>query len=304
MRPSSSSISNSSVARQDDPQPRELSQTFTEQDMVSAEDVSALFRRNFGDPQQGGWRVRLCDRFGYHTPEKWYQAIVDKLVNDECVWIDVGGGKSIFPHNATLSSELANRAKRLVGVDPSENINANTFVDERAQSTIEEFKTDTQFSLATLRMVAEHVEHPDRVSQSLCALIQPYGFVVIYTPNRWSLSSLAASIVPNAVHPFLVRFITPNRESEDVFPTRYRMNTRRQLKQCLEAEGFREVAFRYVDDCSLFRRFYLSYYTSLLCWKITELLNCRFPDNNLLGVYQRVAEDDKTLNSRTKQRSS
>src|SRR5512146_175785 len=93
----------------------------------SSRDLEKLFARHHGNPDTHGWRVRMRRRFGYFSPDEWYEAVVDRLVTPGCRWVDVGGGHSIFPQNVPLSTELAARAGLLVGVDPSENVFANRF---------------------------------------------------------------------------------------------------------------------------------------------------------------------------------
>lgn len=251
------------------------------------EALDSLFRKHSGDPLQHGWRIKMQYRFRYFPPEAWYQAVVDQIVTDECRWIDVGGGKSIFPDNHKLSRELAERCDHLVGVDPSDNLDQNDLVDERCKATIEQYHSDEVFDLATLRMVAEHIEQPEMVVQSLARLIKPTGYVVIYTPNRWSFLSAMASLIPNSLHAFLARLLAPDREDEDIFPTCYKMNTRRRLRNLFKEGGFREVGFAYLDDTSILQRFRVTCFLELALRKVFHLLRVRYPENNLLGIYQK-----------------
>lgn len=253
----------------------------------SLKTVDAVFRRHFGDPLKNGWRVRMRHKFGYFLPEEWYQTVVDQLVTDKCRWIDVGGGKSIFPDNPKLSMELAERCAYLVGVDPSDGIDQNEMVDERVRSTIEEFRSDELFDLATLRMVAEHISEPDAMIQSLARLIRTTGCVVVYTPNKWSLLAVAASLIPNRLHASFSRLLWPDRKDEDVFPTSFKMNTKKRLQELFEAGGFSEVGFAYLDDCVLMQRFRISAWVEFALWKAGSLAGFRYPENNLLAIYQK-----------------
>jgi len=252
-------------------------------------DLDSLFRRHSGDPMENGWRVRMRYRFRYHKPGSWYQAVVDRLVTGESHWLEVGGGKTVFPENRDLSRELAERSKLLVGVDPSGNILQNYLVDERHQLMIEDYKTEKRFDLITLHMVAEHIEQPEGVVDALARLAKPDGYVVVYTPNKWAFMSIMARLIPNRFHAFFARLIAPGRKDEDVFPTRFKMNTRKQLRTQFEKVGFREVVFAYLDDCVVMRRFRITYFLELFVWKLLRLLKVGFPENNLLGVYQKQA---------------
>ena len=185
----------------------------------------------------------MTHRFGYYSCEAWYEATVDRLVSEGCSWLDVGGGKAIFPHNKRLSTALSQRCAFLIGVDPSENIEDNPYVHERAKCTIEEYKRERKFDLATLRMVAEHIQEPKSAIESLARLIKPGGKVVIFTPNRWSPVSVAASIIPFRLHQPITHLMWGTKE-EDVFPTAYKMNTRNRLRTLFRRGWFPRDCFR------------------------------------------------------------
>jgi hypothetical protein len=78
-------------------------------------------------------------RFGYFTPDEYYEALLSKLIKDDTVWLDVGCGRNIFPNNYPLAHTLANRCKLLVGVDPDRTMEENTLVGEKFRGTIEDF---------------------------------------------------------------------------------------------------------------------------------------------------------------------
>jgi SAM-dependent methyltransferase len=257
-----------------------------EMQLPSASDLDALFRRIRGDPLRLGWRVVMNHRFGYFPTEAWYQAVVERLVMPGCRWVDVGGGKSIFSHSGKLARELVGRCALVVGVDPNDNLDENDLVHRRVKSMIEEFRSDERFDLATLRMVAEHITKPKLEVTSFADLIRPGGHVVVYTPNRWSPASIAASVIPDPWHRFFTRWLW-NSNAEDVFPTYYRMNTRKRLRELFEEAGFHEVAFARLDNCSLFARFRATCFAELCFWKVLRTVGVRYPESDLLGVYQR-----------------
>ena len=142
----------------------------------------------------------------------------------------------------------------------------NQVVHERVQSTIEAYESSRRFSLATLRMVAEHIVNPNDTIEALDRLIRPGGRVVIYTPNRWAPVAVCAAITPFWLHPPLVRLLSGTDE-EDVFPTFYGMNTRSRLRRLFHARGFNEEGFAYLDNCVTFQRFRLCLFTELILCK-------------------------------------
>ncbi|MHB0954809.1 MAG: class I SAM-dependent methyltransferase [Pirellulaceae bacterium] len=240
-----------------------------------------------GDIDKQGWRVQLQSKFGYVPPEMWYRAVVDRLVTERTTWIDVGGGKAVFPHSDDLTRTLVQRCRMLVGVDPSDNIEKNPFVHQRVKCFIEDYHSDQSFDLATLRMVAEHIREPQLAVASLARLVSTGGRVVIYTPHRWSIASIAASLIPQRMHSYFARFLWRVTD-DDVFPTVYRMNTRRQLRSLFEDGGFREVAYARLDSCSVAQRFRNVYCLELCLWWAFRLVRCPYPESNLLGVYEKL----------------
>jgi Methyltransferase domain len=238
---------------------------------------------------QPGWRVRVRKWFRYHKPDAYYQATVAKLVTEQSDWIDVGGGKTLFPGNPELSRILANRCHSLVGVDPSNNILQNTLVHERFQGVLEDFSCEQKKHIATLRMVAEHVEEPARFASALARLIMKDGYVVLLTPYRWSPVAILSSLIPNRLHAFFIKIlpVSPARKEEDIFPTHYRMNTPPRLRKIFEEAGFQEVALVYLDDCVVLQRFRITFLMEMIFWKVLNRLGISYPEKNILAIFKR-----------------
>src|SRR5262245_58303733 len=159
----------------------------------SRADLEEVFRLKYGGPPVLGWGPRLRRRFGYFTPDEFYEAVVARHVTPDCTWLDAGCGRDVFPDNRPLARLLADRCRLLVGVDADATLDENVFVHQRVRSTLEEFQTDRRFALVTLRMVAEHVRRPGPAVAALARLARPGGKVVVYTVNRWAPAALAAA---------------------------------------------------------------------------------------------------------------
>ncbi len=256
---------------------------------LTAQTLQQLFFLKYGECEKTGWSPRRRLRFGYYQPADYYEALVNKLVTSETDWIDVGGGGALFPHNRPLSELLSKRARRLVVVDPSDNIDGNPFARERAKCLIEQYQTNDQFDLVTLRMVAEHITDPPSVLQKLNRLLRHDGMVVIFTVNRWAPVTIISQLLPFWLHHDIKWLFWCDKE-EDTFPTVYKMNTRRQLGILFVECGFVERYFAYLDDLSVFGRFKLLNYIELLMWRALKGLRLPYPENCLLGVYQKTKE--------------
>jgi 2-polyprenyl-3-methyl-5-hydroxy-6-metoxy-1,4-benzoquinol methylase len=173
-----------------------------------------------------------------------------------------------------------------VGVDPSDNIAENQFVQQRIHGRIEDYHSPESFDLATLRMVAEHISNPSAAVAALARLVKPGGKVVIYTVNLWSPVALISWLVPFRLH-HAIKSLLWRTDAKDSFPVAYAMNTRQQLRQIFGASGFRECLFAYLDDCRIFHRFRFLSLLETGSWKILKSVGVRYPESCLLGVYER-----------------
>ncbi|MBY0458442.1 MAG: methyltransferase domain-containing protein, partial [Gemmataceae bacterium] len=192
-----------------------------------------------------------------------------------------------FPDNPKLARQLADRAGRFVGVDPSPNVFDNPFTRERHQAFIEHYYPAEAFDLATLRMVAEHVTDPPAVVAALARLVRPGGRVIVFTVDLWSPVTVVSRLVPFGLH-YRVKKILWGGEEKDTFPTAYRMNTRRALRKLFARGGFAEAEFAWLDDCSAFGRFRVLNTAELAARAALRRLSLRYPECNLLGVYRRT----------------
>ncbi len=251
---------------------------------IRQEQLEAVYRTKYGTAPGPKPRVRRNNN--YFTPDEYYEALIEQLVTPGCHWIDVGGGRDVFPHFPALSKELAERAGLLVGVDPSENIHDNPYIHDRFQGLIEDYHTSNRFHLVTLRMVAEHIEHPSLALAKIRELLHPSGRLVVYTTDMYTPASLLAWLTPFAAHHVVKKWLW-DTEERDTFPVAYKMNTRLQLRHVVSDAGFTEERFWQLDDLCYGSNSLPLTRWELRAWKFCKKLNQRYPESCLLGVYQK-----------------
>ncbi len=254
---------------------------------LSSEELQETFHLKYGKTGTLGWGPRMRLAFGYFNPDDHYETLVTKLVRSDTRWLDVGCGRDLFPSNRTLARRLADRCAFLMGLDPDDTLDQNPFVHAKAKVAVEDFVTERGFDLITMRMVAEHITHPEQVIRVLINALNPGGHLVIYTVNRFSPIPLFTGLVPFRLHHPVKRFLW-RTERQDTFPTAFRMNTRRKLRQLLTSFGHGEAAFAYLDDCRTSGRFRTLQFCELSVWWLLNKLGLRYPENCLLGVYRRL----------------
>ncbi len=234
-----------------------------------------------------GWSPILRQKFGYFTPDEWYEASIANLVTAGTLWLDVGCGRDVFPCNLPLARRLSARCRTLVGLDPSDNIQDNPYVHEKAQTTLENFRTDRKFHLVSLRMVAEHIEDPAGALTALSELTRADGRVVIYTVSKYSLSSIIADWTPTEFHHW-AKTLLWQANRRDTFPTIYRMNSRRELKALFEKAGFVEESFVKLNDCRCFSRWRASSVIELAVEWLCRTIGIPYPEISIIGTYRKI----------------
>ncbi|MEO8112747.1 MAG: class I SAM-dependent methyltransferase [Phenylobacterium sp.] len=95
---------------------------------------------------------------------------------------------------------------------------------------------DAAFDLIISDVTFEHIEDPEQVAGELLRVLRPGGYICARTPNKFGYVKLLTSLVPNSRHVALLKRVQPDRAAEDVFPTRYRLNSvndaRRHFRGC------------------------------------------------------------------------
>ncbi len=255
---------------------------------VSDAAIEQVLAAKYGPADKRGWGPKLRERFGYRTPDDWYEALVFDRVTAETTWLDVGCGRSIFPHNPHLAELLARRCRRLVGIDPGDNVRDNPFLHDRAQCLLQDFRTDERFDVITARMVVEHIADPPAAAAALARLAKPGGLLVVYTVEKLSPVTLLSAVTPLGFH-HAVKKVLWEAEERDTFPTVYKMNSRRELRALFEPAGFREASFCHLDDCRAFGRWRSLNAMELAARRCFNAVGLRYPDACILATYRREA---------------
>ena len=200
---------------------------------------------------------------------------VRSLLTPESVVLDFGAGRGAWSDGglAPMQRELRDlkgHVARVVGVDVDPVVLQNESLDEVLQ--IEPggplpFDDDT-FDLVLSDHVLEHVSRADApaVAAELARVLKPGGWIAARTPNKWGLIAIAARLVPNRLHVAVLKLLQPGRPAEDVFPTRYAMNTHRDLRRLFPHPRWTLVTYGHVGAQQ-----YAG--TSAVAWRVAAFLD-------------------------------
>lgn len=152
--------------------------------------------------------------------------------------LDYGAGRGAqiaedaIPYRRWLKT-LKGRCAHLDGCDVDAAVLGNPYLD--AAAVIDPGRPlpypDAAFDLIYSNWVFEHVDDPAAAATELLRVVKPGGHICAVTPNKWGYIAFASRLAGNRLHVPLLRRVQPGRKEFDVFPTRYRMNTRRALER-------------------------------------------------------------------------
>jgi SAM-dependent methyltransferase len=166
-----------------------------------------------------------------------YARLLDEVVGQDAVWLDIGCGRQIVPSWAMPEAALlaiVARASQIVGIDFDSAILEHPHLNERVIASGYDlpFAPET-FDVVSANMVMEHVGEPARLLAEVARVLKPGGRFVFVTPNARSPLVFVAAYVPDGIKKRIVWFLE-RRHADDVFPTFYRCNDSRSIRQLVD----------------------------------------------------------------------
>jgi ubiquinone/menaquinone biosynthesis C-methylase UbiE len=178
-------------------------------------------------------RRRHYDLAGYGGPLDRYREAIRRCLRPDMAVLDAGCGSSM-----PFLREIKPHVRYAVGVD-LERLRKDPAGPDGCRADVGHLPfRDQSFDLVISMSVIEHLEDPSRVFREFHRVLKPGGAVIVQTPNRYDYVSLIAHFTPFSFHRWIVPRVQ-NRAAEDVFPTRYRANTRRSLAGAMARGGLR-----------------------------------------------------------------
>jgi len=177
------------------------------------------------------------------SPERVFEEKLRQIIAPGDRVLDAGCGTGKF-----FGMDFARKIGcQLVGVDLRQDLGANSEIDFGVRAELNRLPfSDGSFDVVNCRLVIEHVDFPDTVLKEFYRVLKPGGRLAIFTPNLLHYFGAAASLTP---HWFHVWFNSRMRgfSDEDIFPTRYRANTRRRLRKLFLKSGFSRAEISMVE---------------------------------------------------------
>lgn len=173
------------------------------------------------------------------SPEHIFWAHVTEVLRPDSRVLDFGAGRQ----NSVLG-DLRPLCARVDGCDISPEVLDNSQLTAAALVADSRLPySDAAFDLIVSSYVWEHLRDPDAAMAEMLRVLKPGGHILAITSNAWGYVALAARLVPNGWHRAVLRAVQPDRSDQSIFPTVYRINTRKAVARRLGPHGKLEVAY-------------------------------------------------------------
>jgi SAM-dependent methyltransferase len=188
--------------------------------------------------------------FSRHEGRFLFYSLVAELCDPESVVLDFGAGRGAQIENSKgyirRLIDFSGRCKRYIGVDPDPVVLQNPYLQEAfvlgPDGSIP--LPDASVDLIVAYAVVEHIEDPAQAVREIERVLKPGGWFCAWTPNKYGYVGMAARLVPNRFHARIVRVAdAKDRGERDVFPVRYRMNTKKAIEAAFGERSFDDFSF-------------------------------------------------------------
>jgi ubiquinone/menaquinone biosynthesis C-methylase UbiE len=191
--------------------------------------------------------------------EIWGEAVRENL-SQPIRWLDAGCGWRLLGKDLeALEGQLVSLARIVVGVDLDfAHLRKHLDISRRTCASLDALPFgDASFDLITCNMVVEHLPEPLPVFREMARVLAPGGRMMVHTPNTRNYlvfaNLVAKKLLPRAL---ILKFIQDDRAGEDIYPTFYRANNRRALRELGERVNLRTEFVRGLTHPQPYTRFF------------------------------------------------
>jgi SAM-dependent methyltransferase len=223
---------------------------------------------------------------GLRSAQAIYADVLDRYVDADTRWLDVGCGHQLFEPWIAKEETLVRRAKMVVGSDPDfSSVRQHRTIRERVVATKLPLK-DGSFSLITANMVMEHIQEPNVFLGDVRRLLRKGGRLIVHTPNARHWQVWASRMLPTRLKHRLIK-VAEGRDDHDVYPTYYHANTPSALRETAVASGL-EVESILLTDTTAPGRIYLGplVVVDLLIVRLSQREALAGMRSNMIAVFQ------------------
>jgi len=165
--------------------------------------------------------------------DKLFREKIESLLTPSMTILDVGAGAGILD-----DMNFKDKVEVVIGIDLDHRVETNPFLDKGIVGDAASIPVpDNFFDIVFCDNVFEHIEQPQEVFEEIYRVLKNGGLLLFKTPNKYHYMTLIARLTPHKFHQFYNRI--RGRKSKDTFPTRYLINSEKDIKIIANATGFK-----------------------------------------------------------------
>jgi SAM-dependent methyltransferase len=186
--------------------------------------------------------------------DKLFREILLKRINQESIILDLGAGAGIVEE-----MNFKGYGRKVCGVDLDNRVVDNPYLDEGRVADASGIPyPDQTFDIVFSDNVLEHLDKPIEVFREVYRVLKPGGVYLVKTPNKWHYVTLISRCTPHWFHEYVNRL--RGRKDSDTFPTVYKANSRRDIKQLCKITGFEVEDLKLIEGRPEYLRIFVPTY--------------------------------------------
>lgn len=198
---------------------------------------------------------------------------VNALLHPDNTLLDIGCGRGSYAEDAVAVRRdlriFKGKCAHVIGLDVDPDAAQHPYLDEFHLLSGDRWPVaDECADICLADFLLEHMEHPAAFFAECRRVLRPGGYVCLRTPNAFNYIALASRLIPNRLHAKVVGRVQEKRAAQDVFPTFYHCNTRRQITSMMQRYGFASCVYGYEAEPSYLKFSRLAYALGVVHQKI------------------------------------
>ena len=177
--------------------------------------------------------------------------------------LEIGAG----PSNPT--TEVLSLIGEVTGVDIDPEVQKNSFC--KKANVFDGLRLpyrDCSFDACVSNWVLEHVEHPEAHFAEVARVLRPNGVYCFRTPNLYHYVTIGSRMSAHSIHLVLAnRLRELKAEAHAPYPTYYRANTTRQLRQLVHCSGLRVTLLELMEPEPSYGRIHAALFYPMMIYE-------------------------------------
>ena len=206
------------------------------------------------------WRLQRRILFHHRWNQEIWGETIKEYLTPTVRWLDSGCGWRLLGKDLEpLENELVSLAGLAVGVDLDfPHLRKHVNMSRLACASLGSLPfSDASFDLVTCNMVVEHLPAPFTIFQEMSRVLAPGGTLMVHTPNTRNYlvfaNILAKKLLPRSL---VLKLVHDGRAGDDIYPTYYRANNTRALRNLGESVKLQPEFVRFLTYPRPYSRFF------------------------------------------------